>query len=292
MKPCDKRWLGDLVFACMLAMSFGVSVVAAQDAPDNAAAPSSSGPQANDWSITVAPYLWLPQIQGTVSTHGVTAAIDLNYHQLFDLMGNGDLFAAGAHIEGRYRQLSFFLDDFGGIARPQTSVVYGPNEMLPGRADVTFNFNLLEFGPAYRVLDLPVGEGRAISIDLLTGGRFMYIYNSISVLNAQGQVDQKVKATTTWVDPFVGGRWWVPVSESIDVVFRGDIGGFGAGSELAWNLIGGIQYELPWRPGGARTTLAAIYKAFDFEYQTGSAPQKTVLALNLRGPALGLTFDF
>lgn len=282
------------LFAFVLAaIGFGDSGAAAQDAAlEDADARASSGSRVEDWSIAIAPYLWLPQIQGTLSTRGVTAAIDLDYHQLFDLLGNGDLLAAGVHLEGRYRKLSFLLDDFGGTARPQTDVTYGPNEMLRGRADVTFDFNFLEFGPAYRVLDVPIDDRRSIGVDLLTGGRFMYFHDAISVLNARGNVDQKVNATTTWVDPFVGGRWWVPVSENLVVIFRGDIGGFGAGSQLAWNLIGGFQYELPWRPGGARTTIAATYKAFDFNYESGSTSQKTVVALNLRGPALGLTFEF
>lgn len=120
----------------------------------------------------------------------------------------------------------------------------------------------------------------------------------VSVAAVQGAAAEDADAQfssgfqSTWVDPFVGGRWWVPVSENVDVVFRGDIGGFGAGSQLAWNLIGGFQYEPPWRPGGARTTVAAIYKASDFDYQTGSGAQKSTVALNLRGPALGLTLDF
>lgn len=304
MRARDEQWSGDFkAWLCpirwwmsallLAAMSFAHTVAVAEDvALEDADARSSSASEAEDWSVGVAPYLWLPQIQGTLSTRGVTAVIDLDYHDLFDLLGNGDLFAAGVHLEGRYRKLSFLVDDFGGTARPQTSVKYGPNEMLRGRADVTFDFNFLEFGPAYRVVDLPVDDDRSIIIDLLTGGRFMYFHDSISVLNARGNADQKVNATTTWVDPFVGGRWWVPVSENLDVIFRGDIGGFGAGSQLAWNLVGGFQYELPWSPGGVRTSIAAIYKAFDFNYATGSASQKTVVALNLRGPALGLTFEF
>ena len=94
------------------------------------------------------------------------------------------------------------------------------------------------------------------------------------------------------MDPFVGGRFAVPLVGDLDLVFRADIGGFGAGSELAWNVISGFQYALPWEPWGARASVALIYKAIDFDYRSGSGLDEVVSKLDMRGPALGLIFDF
>ena len=81
----------------------------------------------------------------------------------------------------------------------------------------------------------------------------------------------------------------MPVWGDLDVVFRGDIGGFGAGSELAWNVLGGFQYILPWEPGGANTSLVAVWKTLSFDYESGNAVQSN---LTFSGPAFGLMVHF
>jgi hypothetical protein len=277
----------------LLSLSLVTSLVASRAAAQAPGAPEAAEPRQSEWSFQVIPYLWLPELQGTVSTRGESAQIDVDFDQVFDLLGNGDLLAGMGHFEARYRRFSLFVDAIGGTARPTSAVVFGPRQSLTGTADVTLNFAYVEFGPAYRVLDVPLaGGGRSIELDLLTGGRFMYFYTSIGIEGSGGRVLSTARATTTWVDPFVGGRWSVPLVGDLALIFRGDIGGFGAGSDLAWNLIGGFQYELPWHPGSARTSLILAYKAFDFDYQTGSGEQKTAIALDQRGPAVGLGFEF
>jgi len=276
---------------CVLIALLGASPGQAQ-VPPASAAHDADAPGASGWRFEVTPFLWLPEVQGAIATRGRSASIDVDFGDVFDLLGNGDLFAAGGHFEARYRRLSLFVDAFGGTARPTSDVTVG-RAMRSGTADVTLNFAFVEFGPAYRVLDWPRdGRGRPIVVDLLTGGRFMYFYQSITARGSGGAFARYADATSTWVDPFVGGRFRVPLVGPVDVVFRGDIGGFGAGSELAWNLIGGFDYALPWRPLGARTSVVAVYKALDFDYESGGRSDDIVAALDFRGPALGLTFAF
>src|SRR5262249_28078701 len=149
--------------------------------------------------------------------------------------------------EAQKGRLSLFLDGVGGTARPSS-------EDPRGKINLTLNFAFVEFGPAYRLFEAPVKRiGRPIVVDALVGGPFMYFYNSIDLHGSGGRFEQKIAATAEWVDPFVGGRWTVPLIGDLDLFFRGDIGGFGAGSQLVWNLIGGFEYGLPWRPWGAST---------------------------------------
>lgn len=245
------------------------------------------------WGVEGALYLWLPETQGSISTRDRTADVDIDFGKLFDLLGNGDLWALGGHLEGRYRRFSFFLDAFGGTARPTSEVHFDRVVSRSGTADVTLNYTFFEFGPAYRMLDWPLdGPGRPITVDALTGGRLMYFYQSITLRGTASRFDRYANATSTWVDPFVGGRFIVPLVGDLDCVFRGDIGGFGAGSQLAWNLIGGFRYFLPWEPMGASTSLVAVYKALSFDYESGSGSKAIDAELDFRGPAFGLMLAF
>ena len=82
------------------------------------------------------------------------------------------------------------------------------------------------------------------------------------------------------------------LTDAWSLLFRGDIGGFGAGSQLAWSLLAGFRYETPWSVGPARLNAFAAYKVYDFDYESGSGSARRAIAEEYRGPALGLGAAF
>jgi hypothetical protein len=56
-------------------------------------------------------------------------------------------------------------------------------------------------------------------------------------------VPENVSGTQSWVDPFIGFRGRYNVTEKFYVSGRGDIGGFGIGSDLTWNAVGALGYQ-------------------------------------------------
>lgn len=275
------------LICCVLLFSPGAG---AAKEPSNGDTPEVA--EASEWRFLVNLYGWVPEMHGTVKAKDVTAGIDIGLGQVFDLLGNGDALAGAGHFEVQRGRFSFFVDAFGGTARPSTDVVLGRRDQIEGTADLTMNYLFFEFGPAYRVLEYR-GESasRPILVDVLAGGRFMYFYESVRLLGSgPAGFDQSINTSTTWVDPFIGGRFLVPLVGDLDILFRGDIGGFGAGSDLAWNLLGGLSYTLPWRPLGAETAIVAVYKAIDFDWESDGGQLR--IDLNMRGPAVGMAFRF
>ena len=94
------------------------------------------------------------------------------------------------------------------------------------------------------------------------------------------------------VDALVGGRWAVHLTDAPSLLCRGDSGGFGAGSQLAWSLLGGFRHETPWSLGPARLNAFAAYKVYDFDDESGSGTSSRSIAEEYRGPALGLGAAF
>lgn len=255
--------------------------------PARAQPASDAAASAEAWTFDFTPYFWLTEVHGDVQVRGLEAGVDVGFDEVFDLLGAGDLLGGMGHFEAHHGRLSLFVDAVGGHAAPDTHTQFA-------KVGTTANFAFVEFGPAYRLLEWSMGgHGKSpMAIEALAGGRYMYLYQSIDITGNQDRVKRSANATLDWVDPFVGGRWTVPIVEHLDLIFRGDIGGFGAGSELAWNLLGAFRYELPWTISSARTFALLGYKAFDFDYRTGSGAEKNKIALNLRGPALGFAFSF
>lgn len=243
------------------------------------AADTTADPAAADdaWHVSFVPYLWITEVQGNVRIGELTAPIDVGFDKVFDLMGNGDLIGGMGYLEARRGRLVLFTDATGSVVRTRQSVPVG-------KADLAADFATLEFGLGWRVY-----EGYdAITVDALAGGRYNYLYNSIDVTTDSGVSGPGRNATVDFVDPFVGGRFAVELVDGLSVLFRGDIGGFGAGSQLAWSLLGGFRYETPWSLGPARLDAFAAYKVYDFDYDSGSGSATRSIAEQYRGPALGL----
>jgi len=108
-------------------------------------------------------------------------------------------------------------------------------EGTPLQADLKMNMGLFEFAGAYSFGQHPFrgsGGGPTWAVGPLVGVR-------VTVMQIELDFDTAVKAQErrTWVDPFLGARLQLrPSAESRwSWTMRGDIGGFGAGSEFTWN---------------------------------------------------------
>lgn len=86
-----------------------------------------------------------------------------------------------------------------------------------------------------------------------------------------------------WVDPVIGLRAFLPLTEKLSFQAQADIGGFGAGSDFAWSALATVNYVFT-----NRLSASAGYKVLDIDYNHGGH----VFDARLSGPVLGLTYRF
>jgi len=87
-----------------------------------------------------------------------------------------------------------------------------------------------------------------------------------------------------WVDPFVGLRVRHQLAPGKELQFLGDVGGFGVGSDLTWQLFGGYSFDFAvWQ-----TTLHGLvgYRALAVDYSQDGAASKNSVDLILHGPVV------
>lgn len=293
------------LLAVLVALACGVVPAAPAPAADESALGSG-------WRLEFVPYLWLSTIKGTSEVGGRTVGVDVGYKELFDLIGDHfSLLAGMAHLELGHDRVFGFLDVIGTrLDTDQSAHLEGIDDpshpgISTGRIDAAANLRLdtvfFEFGAGYRVLELALPKrAQPFRIETIAGGRYNYFWTRVHATAAtkilglpQGSkaVSQAVAGggDLDWVDPFIGVRFGVPLTDDIELSFRGDIGGFGAGSDLAWNIVSGLQYRIPWEPvAGVQPWFALGYKVYSFDYDKGSL----LMDLTLQGPvtAIGLTF--
>src|SRR3546814_4472448 len=62
----------------------------------------------------------------------------------------------------------------------------------------------------------------------------------------------KTKSSESWVDPIVGFRGHLDLGSGFTAMGYFDIGGFGAASDLTWQVYGGLGYRInSWVRGSA-----------------------------------------
>ena len=85
------------------------------------------------------------------------------------------------------------------------------------------------------------------------------------------------------MDPIFGLRGRYYVSRAWFLNLYGDVGGFGAGSELSWQVLGGVGVQVShW------CDVELGYRALYFDYESGRTRQE----ITTHGPIIGAIIHF
>jgi hypothetical protein len=230
-----------------------VLATAVQPASSDAGIPAASAPApdtsapASDWHFAVSPYLWFPGVHGGIGVNGAqivgihASAGDLLSHFRFGLMGV---------VEPRYKRIVMPLDIVW--------VRLGDDRALTNLGTVG-NFKASEFiltqKIGYRLIDK-----KMIKIDGLGGFRYWHLGQSVSFTANS----LNFSSSQNWVDPLVGGRITGNLSPKVSVIVAGDVGGWGAGSQLDYQVVGLLGYRI--KPAMA---LQVGYRYLAVNYRNG-----------------------
>jgi opacity protein-like surface antigen len=232
-------------------------------APAPAATPSP-------WEFRIEPYAWLTALDGDVGILNQTANLDAGFDDIWDVLD----FAAAMQIELRNGCWGIIADGFYS----ELSQSFTP----PTRLHTDGNFEMEQFigelYASYRFNDSPSGF-----IDAYAGFRYTYLSNDLTAkaINPNIDNDIDVSASKDWIDPIIGLRGQWNINGKWFLAGKGDIGGFGVSSDLAWSLQATVGYnftdhvfaELGYR------YLATDYKDGGFSYDVDQAGIYTGLSI-------------
>jgi hypothetical protein len=242
-------------FRCRFTL-LAASVSAAASAA-NAQAPSD-GEAASRWRIT--PYLWAAGLDGDTAADGGGTEIDTGYSFLsLDNLDGVVAMAAEANV-GRWRVL---LD---GLYL-QFSDAFAASPLATPEAELAGGF--VETSAAYPAARIP-------GLELVFGMRYVALESTVRVTSGAAAT-----ARESWLDPLVGARFEHAFNERWSVTLRGDVGGFGASSELATNVVATFGYRL-----GDVTTLRFGYRVLQMDFED----ERFLLDAIAQGYVVGVSF--
>ncbi len=230
----------------------------------------SAGAGDSDWEFSAAPYAWLVGIKGEIGPEANPASVDVQFSDLTDRFDWG---AIGA-FETRYRNRWIGIVEglYAELDESGTAPQGGPNMMTPpgGPLDVEMDMSLGTAYIGYRT------AGSKATFDCLVGGRWLYTKSYL-------RFPKTMTRKQDWIDPIVGVRIFAPFSSKGSVSLEADLGGFGIGSDLVWQVVPLAAYRFS-------DTLAGRvgYRYLDIDYKKGNY----ALDVAFQGWLVGAVIDF
>jgi hypothetical protein len=246
--------------------------------PTATAAPAASGTaQAgtaapdDGWHFAVSPYLWLPWVHGNVGAldrevHFSVTPGELLSNFRFGLMGS---------FEPRYKRLLLPVDMVWARIGDDKALPFPDLEATS--ANLTANLFILTSKVGARLIDQ-----EKYKADVLVGVRYWYFGETVNFSPSSLNFSR----SQSWVDPVVGGRIEAALSPKVVVNILGDVGGWGTGSQLEYQVGGFLGYKI--KPN---LTLQTGYRFLTFNYlRNAGIVGPTRLNLTMSGIVLGATF--
>jgi outer membrane receptor protein involved in Fe transport len=224
--------------------------------------------QAGEWQHELAPYVWASGMSGATGVGDVVADVDMSFGDIVDQLEMGFM---GTYRASRDRYSIIFDGIYMGLGATER----GPGGRL--KADVDLDQTALELDGGYEVVD---------RLTLLAGLR--YVNLSVDATTT-GPLDQARHASMdeNWFDPVIGAIYKVPFADAWSFMVRGDVGGFGVGSDFSWQGMAAVRWQATPSFG-----VAAAYRHIDIDYESGHGDHAFKYDMAISGPALGVVFTF
>jgi hypothetical protein len=264
-------------------------------------------PAADTWQFTVVPYFWAPSLNGASTIGGRTADVDLTF---LDMVEHSqipkDLFGLMGYFEARKGPWSLFSDlayfrisDSRSLFR-ERSLAPGISGQIAASAEGTVKMFIGEGAAAYEFARF--GSPAVYSaFDVYAGLRGWWQEASASLaisarlnihdLEISGGRAIARSGDVSWVDPLVGLRWRYQFAPDKQFVVRGDVGGFGVGSDMSWQAVALFDWEF-CRTQNVAWKAVIGYRALSVDYAQGSGRTLYEYDMLQHGPVFGISATF
>lgn len=264
-------------------------------------------PGPTGWQFQFTPYGWLPWVEGDAVVRGRSFAVSENPAQVLESLD----FAWMSYMQARRGAVTLFSDviyaDVTNDGSFVSSKAFSPHVAGTLGAVLSSNYSywIVEAGGMYETNRWSFGNNYGGETDtwleILAGGRYWHQELDINValagtLNVDGLVVSGATALARsggvhWIDPFMGMRLHYKPTLADEFTVRGDIGGFGIGSQFTWHVLATYNAYLGTHSGIIFDGYLG-YKALSVDYDEGVGISRYEFDTTQHGPVIGITGKF
>jgi hypothetical protein len=227
-------------------------------------AATTASAQSSEFKHTLEAYFMGASMTGTTGAGPVTGEVNLTSSKIFENLQFGMM----ADYRGEAPKWAVTADViYMGLGAT------GTGDHGRATADVDVDEWLVEATGSYRFS--PVFEA-------VGGARYTSLKTAIELRRAQGTSSTSVSAD--WVDPLVGARLALPLSEAFSFTLRGMLGGFGVGCDFTWD----VDARLKWH-ASKTVDFSAGYRYLEQDYEKDGGFKWDVVS---QGPVVAASLTF
>lgn len=225
--------------------------------------------QRSSWTYDFSTYYWAASISGQISIDG----------QEIDIEDGGDGGLSAPALLGFLGQFEAHHGPWSYVFAPIFISATDMKGGQPPNTDANVDIHA-------QVHELFVAREMGAGWEWMAGARYQKLDTSMD-LSVGGVFQSAHESTRTWTDPIVGLRYHSDLGGDWSLHARGDVGGFGVGSDFAWNASALFDYRFSELFG-----MFLGYRALSFRWEDLGGSGRTAYDLSMFGPVIGASFSF
>ncbi len=228
--------------------------------------------QEKKWKFLIEPYVMFPNMTGETGVRDLPSVdVDANVSDIFSRLQ----FGAMLYLEAKTDKWAITSDLLYMSLKQDIT----PNIII-NSGELTAKQLGYELAGLYRILPF---------LEAGVGMRLNSINSEVNILrNTLGGGTQELGASLsrTWIDPIIIARYTADIDNKWLFTVRGDIGGFGIGSDFSWQAQGYVGYRF------SKLFQTSIgYRAIGVNYDTGSGAERFRYDMLTFGPNIRFGFN-
>lgn len=252
------------IIVSMLLIGFSINQIVAQE---------TTFPVKNGWSYLAEPYVMFPNMKGNTALGNLPElSVDVDPDQIFNNLKMGAMLYLEASNEKWNINSDLLYMDIGQDVKSTTLINNG---------EVSAKQLGWELAGLYKIRPwLEAGVGGLLNV--------VKVSLDINRNNIGGGTTNIKKETSqTWLDPMLIAVFKNIPGKKIIYSVRGEIGGFGIGSEFAWQMqaYAGYRFSKLFQIQGG-------YRIISLDYENGSGSNRFLYDIDTFGPVVRLGFNF
>ena len=273
---------------------------------DGMALPPAPAPAKSGWTYQFTPYGWDPWVSGDAVIKGRSLAVSETPIEVLEQINMVWM----SYQQAKNGPLTLFSDviyaslgDSDSLLRSKT---FSPHVSgtIGAALSSDYRYWTIEAGGMYEIAKWRSNCCAAepdTTLELLAGGRYWHQELDVDLalagtLNVDGLIISGSRAIARsggveWIDPFIGARLHYIPAPGEEIVVRGDVGGFGAGSQFTWQAMATYNWFL-YQHGPLTLDGYAGWRALSVDYEQGSGTGRYEFDVLQQGPVMGVTGRF